>query len=455
MNKIITLLFVTLLLPSCKKEHKIESEKIEDNLLIKKDSFLISLEIPPQKSTGLNVWLKPYDEFYLEFKNKSDKDSIITKKMPLLYDYDQMSFGTFKYDENKNFKMINKHFIASQGKTDLQLKVQSNLIEFKNKTSQTILTDSIYKSYRDLRIKHFKNKTIESENYINELDSLKRFFKKLSNNQTPNSQINEMLYLDEIQKIKPKDKRVEEFLKKSNVIMTGGAQLSLLFNYFKNNAELLDYQDLNTNNNSETYIELLAIGAYRFLKYEDNKGDRKYNKTVAWLKTTDFYKRDSTHIRKQITPLNNKKFKEFLNKIELTDINDKKTKLPEIITKSNSKYYLVDFWATWCAPCIQGVKKMNNLSIPKNVKILSFSVDKEKDKEKWKTKTRELEQKLTFWFDEKLENNKGFTEFIEMQSIPRYLLIDKNMNLIDQAFYHPHEPQFLSKLKDIKNHKYW
>jgi len=455
MNKILTFILITLFITSCKEEKQVGLEDSQENIAIKKDSLSISLEMPAKTSTGINVWLRPYDEFFLEFQNKSDQDTIITKKLPLLYDYYQMNFGTFKFDDDKNFQMINRHFLANQEMTDLHLKLDFNLIEFKNKTSQIILTDSIYKSYRDLRTKHFKNKTIESENYINELDSLNRFFRKLSNNETPNSQINEMLYLDEIQKVNPKDKRVEEFLKNSNLIMTGGAQLGLLFNYFKNNAELLDYENLNTKNNSETYIELLAIGAYRFLKFEDNKGDTKYNKTVEWLKTTDFYKRDSTHIRKQITPLNNKKFKEFLNKIELTDINDKKTKLSEIITKSNSKYYLIDFWATWCAPCIKGVKKMNDMSIPKNVKILSFSVDKEKDKEKWKIKTRELEQKLTFWFDETLENNKGFTEFIEMQSIPRYVLIDKNMNLFDQAFYHPHEPQFLSKLKDIKNHKYW
>jgi len=339
--------------------------------------------------------------------------------------------------------------------TDLQLILDTTLIEFKKKTSQHILTDSIYKSYKDLRRKHFKNKTIESEDYIKELDSLSYYFKRLTKNQRPNYQINEMLYLNEIQKVNPKDKQVEEFLKNSNSIMTGGAQLSLLFNYFKNNAELLDYENLNTKNNSETYIELLAIGAYRFLKFEDNKGDAKFNKAIDWLKTTDFYKRDSTHIRKQVTPLNSKKFKEYLSKIKLIDKNNKEIKISEILSKSSSKYYLIDFWATWCAPCIQGVKTMNNMSIPKNVKVLSFSVDKEKDKEKWKSKTVELEQELSFWFDEKMENNKGFTKFIEMKSIPRYVLIDKNMNLIDQAFYHPQEPQFLSKLRDIKNHKYW
>lgn len=455
MNKILSLILITFLLTSCKEEKHTELENQQKNIVVKKDSFSISLEIPAKTSTGINVWLQPYDEFHLVFKNNSNKDTIIKKNLPLFYDYYQMVFLESKFDKNKNFQMIYRHFIANQEMTDLQLKYDSNLIELKNKTSQSILADSIHKSYKDLRRKHFENKTIGSENYIKELDSLNGYFKKITNNEIPNSQINEMLYLGEIQEANPEDERVEEFIKNSNIILVGPAQLSLLFNYFKNNAELLDYENLNTKNNSETYIELLAIGAYRFLKFKENKGDAKYNKAVDWLKTTDFYKRDSTHIKKEITPLNNKKFKEYLSKIEVIDINDKKIKIAEILSENNSKYYLIDFWATWCVPCIQGVKTMNNMVIPKDVKVLSLSVDKKKDKEKWKIKTNELEQKLTFWFDEEIETNKGFTKFMEMQTIPRYLLIDKNMNLIDPAFYHPQDIQFLLKLKDIKNHNYW
>jgi thiol-disulfide isomerase/thioredoxin len=351
--------------------------------------------------------------------------------------------------------MINRHFVASQDLTDLELKFESNLIEFKNKTSQSILTDSIYKSYKDLRTKHFKNKTIKSDDHLKELAILNAHFKKITTNQTLNYRINEMLYLDEVQKTNPSDKRVKDFLEKSKSILIGSAQTGLLFNYFKNNAGTLNYEELNTNKYTSTYIELLTIGAYRFLKFEDNKGDTRYNKAVSWLKTTDFYKRDSTYVKKQITPLSNENFKKHLSKLTLLDLDGKQISISEIISQNKAQYYLVDFWATWCAPCIQGVKTINEMNIPKNVEVISFSVDKEKDKEKWKLKTKELKQELTYWFNEQKPENKGFTEFIEMQSIPRYVLIDKNMNLIDQAFYHPQEQQFLSKLRDIKNNKYW
>jgi hypothetical protein len=38
-----------------------------------------------------------------------------------------------------------------------------------------------------------------------------------------------------------------------------------------------------------------------------------------------------------------------------------------------------------------------------------------------------------------------------MKSIPRYVLIDKKLNLIDEAFYHPHEKKFLNYLNNLKN----
>jgi len=448
MNKIVSIVLILFFFNSCKEKNEIKSEKPKEKTEIKNDSISISLEMPAKTASNLNVWIKPYDEFSLDFKNESEKDSTITMKIPLLYDHYQMDFVTLN-----NNKIFQKYFIASQHYPDFKFKFESKLIGFKQENLQSKLTNSIYESYENLRGKYFKTK--KSGIYLNKLDSLNTHFKKLASNQIINSRINEMHYLNEIQKSNPSDKRVEKFLKDSKTIMSGGIQLDLLFFYFKNNATLLDYENLTTKNHSETYIELLAIGAYRFLKLEDNKGDIRYSNTVRWLKTTDFYKRDSIEIKKKITPLDSTIFKENIRKIELIDLNNKKLKITEIISKNNSQYYLIDFWATWCAPCIRGVKEINTMTIPKNIKILSFSVDKEKDIEKWRLKTNELKQELTYRFDEKIDNNKAFTDLIEMKSIPRYLLIDKNLNLIDQAFFHPHDPQFLSKLNNIDNHKYW
>jgi len=148
-------------------------------------------------------------------------------------------------------------------------------------------------------------------------------------------------------------------------------------------------------------------------------------------------------------------FKEKIKNLRLSSVALEESSLSKILQKNPSPYYLIDFWATWCAPCIGGIKEMKKMNFPKNVKILSFSVDAEKDTEKWQLKTKELAQKITYLIDEKAMENKEFLKFIELNSIPRYILIDKNMNLIDQSFLPPHDPQFLPKLKDVKNAKFW
>lgn len=458
MNKLLFLIFIVILFASCNKEKQNNAETAVVIETGKEDSLTISIDMPGKSGMGLNVWLKPYDEFFLEFRNTTENDSVIIKKLPLIYDNYVILFTAIVPDANGKLKIGRKsYFIANQDNLDLELefKFDSNEIEYKNNPLKNKITDSIYNSYRNLGLK-FSAEGKENNNlFLTELDALYSGFNKITEGNKIDSQINEMLYLDEIQQLKPDDEKTDKFLKARQELFTGSPQLGLLFNYFKNNAEAINYEELNTRKYSSTYIELMAIGAYRFLKFEGNKGDPKYQNTVNWLKTTDFYNRDSIHINKQITPLNNEKFKSLLSSLTLLDLNSNQKSISEIIHENPAQYFLIDFWATWCAPCIAGIKIMNEMKIPSNVKVISLSVDREKDTEKWRKTTKKLLQKHSYWFDERLEENKGFTQFIEMKSIPRYILIDENMNLIDQAFDAPHEPPFLPKLKDVENHKYW
>ena len=118
-------------------------------------------------------------------------------------------------------------------------------------------------------------------------------------------------------------------------------------------------------------------------------------------------------------------------------------------------------------------KKLEYLQAERNFKNMSLSIsqlnetiinaqktskgtqiNKTKEKEKWKTMTQKLGQKISYLIKEDNSNNKDFFKFVELKSVPRYILIDKNMNLIDEAFLHPQEQQFLPKLENIKYTKY-
>lgn len=50
------------------------------------------------------------------------------------------------------------------------------------------------------------------------------------------------------------------------------------------------------------------------------------------------------------------------------------------LAKINSKYYLVDFWASWCASCKESMATLSKLSKslgPKGFKVVGISLDKD------------------------------------------------------------------------------
>ena len=202
-------------------------------------------------------------------------------------------------------------------------------------------------------------------------------------------------------------------------------------------------------------MSAFAVGVLKYLRYYDSKGNNLYPEARSWLKRTKFYKDNKEQIDSQIEQMDNAKFKNLLSNIELVDLNLDKVTMSQIIKDNPSPYYLIDLWATWCAPCLQGMDFMEKMDFPKNVKVISFSTDYEKDTASWQEKSPDLDLDINYLMKVNGDNSKKFIDFIEMKTIPRYLLMDKNMNIIDPAFYRPQEPQFLSKIKDVKNHTGW
>jgi thiol-disulfide isomerase/thioredoxin len=95
------------------------------------------------------------------------------------------------------------------------------------------------------------------------------------------------------------------------------------------------------------------------------------------------------------------------------------------------KILYIDIWATWCKPCLQQLPAMKELEEKyrdSNVQFVSISVDQDKDKEKWARMIQEKEMKGLQLFAGK---STSFSQDYKVSSIPRFVIIGKNGELIN------------------------
>lgn len=119
----------------------------------------------------------------------------------------------------------------------------------------------------------------------------------------------------------------------------------------------------------------------------------------------------------------------------------------------NGKYLYLDFWATWCGPCIAEIPSLEKLQhdyAGKNITFVSISVDKEKDKGKWKQFVADKNLKgEQLWADE--VNSRIFTGAFNMQQIPRFVLLDPEGRIVDANAARPSDVRVRQLLDKVLN----
>ena len=140
-----------------------------------------------------------------------------------------------------------------------------------------------------------------------------------------------------------------------------------------------------------------------------------------------------------------------LNGTLLITIDKKNIKLKDLIEKQKGKIIYIDFWASWCAPCLKLMpdsKKLMNDFKNKDIIFIYISIDKDSDK--WIKANK----------NEKLGNNSflainypeaKFYEKLKLKSIPRYILFDKKGELIHENAPSPDSKEIRKIFKELLN----
>ncbi len=103
------------------------------------------------------------------------------------------------------------------------------------------------------------------------------------------------------------------------------------------------------------------------------------------------------------------------------------------------KYLYIDFWATWCGPCIKEIPSLIELEKEyhgKDITFVSISFDKDADVPKWKNFiTKNTMGNIQLWAN--TEGNNRLTKSWNITSIPRFVILDREGKVVDANAPYP------------------
>ena len=100
----------------------------------------------------------------------------------------------------------------------------------------------------------------------------------------------------------------------------------------------------------------------------------------------------------------------------------------DLIDSHNGKVLLIDFWASWCAPCRKGLPLIKQLQekYGNELDIVYLSIDKYPNP--WKRATIDEGLVNSYWINDYV--NSDIRKLLKPKNIPHYAIYDKNGNLV-------------------------
>ncbi|MCJ0741478.1 TlpA family protein disulfide reductase [Pedobacter montanisoli] len=176
-------------------------------------------------------------------------------------------------------------------------------------------------------------------------------------------------------------------------------------------------------NNPNTYVAMYLLSKRLDLKnnlafYQVlyDKAERKYKKSWYGL-----------YFAKRVEQL--EKLRKNYVKIFNINAHDSQDSIFRYSKYSNSKLLVFDFWATWCAPCMEDIPaalKLEKELVGKQVSYIFFSYDF--NNQYWKQQSKKQGLTHSFYLSE--STRRFLNEELGVLSIPRYMILNNKGEIL-------------------------
>ncbi len=122
----------------------------------------------------------------------------------------------------------------------------------------------------------------------------------------------------------------------------------------------------------------------------------------------------------------------------------------DILNSNKGKILYIDFWASWCSPCLQEMPDSDRLrELFKNdsISFLYISVDQKKNA--WISTIDKLRQNTENHF--LLKSNSQLQKVFDVKTVPKYLILDSEGNILTSNAQRPSDPLLINTLRELLN----
>jgi len=402
-----------------------------------------SVTIPTQSTIRI-IGGNPWDSFFYELQ--------LEKGDSLLIDIDKIDVNPSKQIEYPIFTLLNSDKTWSENNFGY-------LLYKYNINTKAIVIDE----------NKFQNNTYNSEkiyeNAIKLLDSLKSN-NNISNKFYTTNRINQKLKFttSRIREAKTQniqldieslDIKLNEEELHENKEYISFLRALVLYNYFRDdkrvkNSVLFDFiYKEKTFLNDSTKEVLLDSYLKSIFFVEKSKFDKYLAKFQSINKNDELKNKWDSVIDKQKS--NSKKLNTSDRNIGILTnlVNDTELTFEQVLTKYEGKIILVDFWASWCAPCRKEMSFLKDLKLQFNeteLKIIEISIDKDYSAWVRASKLENLSNDIDNYIIVNWEKSNLYKTY-NIKTIPRYLLFDKDGKIIDDNAPRPSEKELTELIK--------